>query len=147
VSRAKSRASSNGARKNGAGKKKSGNGIAAGYNRYKEHEGRRYTGMTIGRTHHWHYDRSDWKERKVAPDKWEFTYSTTKRRRKDLIRILRELIANLEREPEQIAPVELYFTHGGKEYRGTGVPVLTPCAEGMYSRELFLLILSHLKRP
>jgi hypothetical protein len=54
--------------------------IAASYNRYKKFGGKQYTGMTIGRTHHWYYDRSDWKEKKVEPDKWEFTYSTTKRR-------------------------------------------------------------------
>lgn len=167
--------------------------VASSYNRFKEYQGRRYTGMTIGRTHHWYYDKSDWREKKVTPDKWEFTYSTTKRRagrapegsgvpvgtgyhwfilahqyveklnandyltqmvglkyklahkraagqkwsasnekrRKELIRILKDLIADLEREPEQIAPVDLDFKHGGKAYVGTGVPILTSCDEGM----------------
>jgi hypothetical protein len=54
--------------------------IAASYNRFKEFEGKRYTGMKVGRTHHWYYDRGDWKEKKVTPEKWEVTYSTTKRR-------------------------------------------------------------------
>jgi hypothetical protein len=55
--------------------------IAATYNKYKKFEGQQYTGMTIGRSHSWHYDQGDWKEKKVAPDKWEFTYAVTKRRR------------------------------------------------------------------
>src|SRR3954470_14131049 len=54
--------------------------VADSYNRYKEYNGQEYRGMTIGRTHHWYYDRSDWKEKKVTPEKWEFAYSTTKRR-------------------------------------------------------------------
>ena len=52
----------------------------ASYNRAKEYKGQRYTGMAVGRTHHWYYDKNDWKEKKVTPEKWEFAYSTTKRR-------------------------------------------------------------------
>jgi hypothetical protein len=169
---------------------------AASYNRYKEYEGRQYTGMAIGRTHHWHYDRGDWKERKVTPDKWELTYSTTKRRagkapegsgapvgtgyhwfilahqyveklnandystqmaglkfklahkraatgkwsvsgekqRKELIQILKDLIADLQKEPEQMTPVELSFEHGGRDYEGTGIPILTSCDKGVCQR-------------
>jgi hypothetical protein len=171
---------------------KAGNDIAFTYNRYKRYQGKQYTGMTIGRTHHWHYDKADWKEKKMTPDKWEFTYNTTKRRvgrapegsgvpvgtayhwfilahqfvekenandyltqmvglkmklahrratghkwsasdekrRKDLIQILKDLIADLEREPEQITPVNIHFEHDGKTYVGTGVPILTSCEEG-----------------
>jgi hypothetical protein len=54
--------------------------ISAGYNTVKEFKGERYTGMAVGRTHHWYYDKGDWKEKKVTPEKWELTYSTTKRR-------------------------------------------------------------------
>jgi hypothetical protein len=54
--------------------------ISATYNAPKEFEGKRYTGMTVGRTHHWYYDKGDWKEKKVTPDKWELTYTTVKRR-------------------------------------------------------------------
>ncbi len=50
------------------------------YDRFKEFEGKHYTGMKVGRSHHWHYDQGDWKEKKVSPEKWEMTYSTTKRR-------------------------------------------------------------------
>jgi hypothetical protein len=54
--------------------------IAASYNEFKEFEGKRYTGMKIGRAHKWYYDKGEWKEKKVTPDKWQFTYAVTKRR-------------------------------------------------------------------
>src|SRR5215208_3846892 len=54
--------------------------ISKGYNEYKEFEGRKYTGMRVGGTHQWYYDKGEWKEKKIAPDKWEFTYATNKRR-------------------------------------------------------------------
>ena len=154
---------------NGHATKATANRGGASYNRAKEYKGQRYTGMAVGRTHHWYYDKSDWKEKKVTPEKWEFTYATTKRRagkapegsgapvgtgyhwfilahqyveklnandyttqmvglkfklahkraagqkwsasvekrRKDLIEILKALIEDLDREPEQIAPVAL----------------------------------------
>ena len=34
------------------------------YNRFKEFEGRRYTGMKIGRGHKWYYDEGVWNEKK-----------------------------------------------------------------------------------
>jgi hypothetical protein len=61
-------------------KKKTKSGIAASYNRFKEYKGKRYTGMKIGRSHKWYYDKGEWKETKVTPDKWKFNYSVTKRR-------------------------------------------------------------------
>jgi hypothetical protein len=60
--------------------KKTGKDIAASYNRYKEFGGHQYTGMQIGRSHHWHYDEGDWKETKITPDLWEISYAVTKRR-------------------------------------------------------------------
>ena len=54
--------------------------ISNGYNEYKEFEGKKYTGMRVGGTHQWYYDKGEWKEKKIAPDKWEFTYATNKRR-------------------------------------------------------------------
>ena len=54
--------------------------ISKGYNEYKEFEGQKYTGMRVGGTHQWYYDKGEWKEKKIAPDKWEFTYATNKRR-------------------------------------------------------------------
>jgi hypothetical protein len=50
------------------------------YNRFKEFEGRRYTGMKIGRGHKWYYDEGIWSEKKVTPDEWQVNYSVTKRR-------------------------------------------------------------------
>jgi len=53
---------------------------AVSYNEFKEYEGQRYTGMTIGRSHKWYYDRGEWKETKVTPDLWQIHYEVTKRR-------------------------------------------------------------------
>jgi hypothetical protein len=179
-----------------AASKSGGKNGAGSYNKFKTYKGRQYTGMAVGRTHHWYYDRSDWKEKKVEPDKWEFTYSTTKRRaghapeesgapvgtgyhwfilahqyveklnandystqmvglkfklahkraatgqwsasdekrRRELIAILKNLIADLEKEPEQVTPVALNFEYKGETYTGTGVPILTSCDEGICQR-------------
>jgi hypothetical protein len=51
-----------------------------GYDKFKEYNGKFYTGMKIGRLHRWHYDKGEWKEKKVTPDKWEFTFNVMKRR-------------------------------------------------------------------
>src|SRR5438067_705179 len=53
---------------------------AVAYNDFKEHEGQRYTGMKIGRSHKWNYDRGEWKEKKITPDLWQIGYAVTKRR-------------------------------------------------------------------
>src|SRR5436190_18739874 len=50
------------------------------YNEFKDYEGQRYTGMTIGRSHKWYYDRGEWKETKITPDLWQVSYAVTKRR-------------------------------------------------------------------
>jgi hypothetical protein len=63
-----------------SGAKPRGN-IAASYNAVKKFQGRRYTGMKIGRGHTWNYDAGQWKETKVTPDEWTFTYAVTKRRK------------------------------------------------------------------
>jgi hypothetical protein len=54
--------------------------LAVSYNEFKEYEGQRYTGMKIGRSHKWHYDRGEWKETKITPDLWRIGYAVTKRR-------------------------------------------------------------------
>ncbi len=54
--------------------------IAKSYNKVKEFEGQQYTGMKVGRSHKWYYDKGEWKEKKVTPDEWEFNYVVTKRR-------------------------------------------------------------------
>jgi hypothetical protein len=53
---------------------------AVSYDEFKEYEGRKYTGMKVGRSHRWKYDAGDWKETKVTPDLWQISYATTKRR-------------------------------------------------------------------
>src|SRR5437588_10126233 len=42
--------------------------LAVSYNEFKEHEGQRYTGMKIGRSHKWYYDKGEWKEKKITQD-------------------------------------------------------------------------------
>ncbi len=54
--------------------------VAATYNEFKEFEGRRYTGMKVGRSHKWYYDKGEWKEKKITPDEWEIHYAVKKRR-------------------------------------------------------------------
>jgi hypothetical protein len=54
--------------------------VAATYDAFKEFEGRRYTGMRVGRGHKWNYDPGVWTEKKVTPDQWEIHYAVTKRR-------------------------------------------------------------------
>lgn len=54
--------------------------IAASYNSFKEYQGQQYTGMKIGRSHKWYYDKGEWKEKKVTPDQWQIHYAVTKRR-------------------------------------------------------------------
>src|SRR5213075_3285764 len=54
--------------------------LAVSYNDFKEHEGQRYTGMKIGRSHKWYYDQGEWKETKITPDLWQIGYAVTKRR-------------------------------------------------------------------
>src|SRR5438067_6010877 len=54
--------------------------LAVSYNDFKEHEGQRYTGMAIGRSHKWYYDKGEWKEKKITPDLWQVGYAVTKRR-------------------------------------------------------------------
>ena len=81
----------NGARRKQAASTRKANGAArkagqpakakgGAYDAFKEFEGQRYTGMKIGRGHKWHYDPGQWTEKKVTPDKWEFSYAVTKRR-------------------------------------------------------------------
>jgi hypothetical protein len=56
------------------------NDISKTYNELKEFEGKQYTGMKVGGSHKWYYNKGEWKEKKITPDKWEFTYDVIKRR-------------------------------------------------------------------
>lgn len=54
--------------------------LAETYNEFKTFEGQAYTGMKVGRSHKWYYDQGEWKEKKITPDLWQFSYAVTKRR-------------------------------------------------------------------
>jgi hypothetical protein len=54
--------------------------LAPTYDRFKLFQGQRYTGMKIGRSHKWYYDKGEWKETKLTPDLWRIDYAVTKRR-------------------------------------------------------------------
>jgi hypothetical protein len=63
-----------------AAAKKNGNEFTEKYNRYKFFGGKQYTGMPVGRSHKWYYDKGEWHDVKITPDLWEIEYSVTKRR-------------------------------------------------------------------
>ena len=50
------------------------------YNEFKVFEGKTYTGMRVGGRHKWYYEKGEWNEKKVTPDRWEFSYAVPKRR-------------------------------------------------------------------
>lgn len=54
--------------------------VAASFNKFKMHDGKQYTGMAVGRSHKWYYDKGEWKETKITPDLWRISYGVTKRR-------------------------------------------------------------------
>ena len=55
--------------------------LAASYNEFKQFEGQQYSGMKVGRSHNWYYDKGEWKETKITPDLWEINYAVVKRRK------------------------------------------------------------------
>src|SRR5262245_18210765 len=54
--------------------------VTATHDAFKEFEGRRYTGMRVGRSHKWNYEPGVWHETKVTPDEWRIDFDVTKRR-------------------------------------------------------------------
>jgi len=50
------------------------------YDDIKQFTGQAYSGMSIGGRHVWEYPNGLWDERKTAPDRWDFTFSSIKRR-------------------------------------------------------------------
>jgi hypothetical protein len=54
--------------------------MAKTYNAFKVFEGKKYTGMRVGGRHKWYYEKGEWNEKKVTPDRWEFSYAVPKRR-------------------------------------------------------------------
>jgi hypothetical protein len=54
--------------------------LAEKYNKFKKYEGKQYTGMPVGKSHKWYYDKGEWHETKITPDVWSISYAVTKRR-------------------------------------------------------------------
>ncbi len=50
------------------------------YDELKCYQGKMYTGMAIGGSHEWVYPDGRWRETKVAPDRWKFSYNSRKER-------------------------------------------------------------------
>ena len=46
----------------------------------KKFHGQVYSGMPVGGTHLWEYPGGIWEERKVAPDRWTFSFTSEKKR-------------------------------------------------------------------
>jgi hypothetical protein len=63
-----------------ATKAKSKKNVSASYNQYKFYNGKQYTGMKVGRSHKWYYDKGIWHDKKLTPDKWAINFEVTKRR-------------------------------------------------------------------
>ena len=61
-------------------KKKTPSKVVGSYETIKDHNGKQYVGMQIGRSHKWYYDKGEWKDKKITPDLWEIRYAVTKRR-------------------------------------------------------------------
>jgi hypothetical protein len=76
----KTRASKQKLVKTASKKKEASVDLSKSYNEYKNFEGQQYTGMKVGRSHKWYYDKGEWKETKITPDLWEISYAVTKRR-------------------------------------------------------------------
>jgi hypothetical protein len=50
------------------------------YNTYKVYGEKQYSGMKVGGSHKWYYDKGVWRDKKITPDLWEIHYAVTKRR-------------------------------------------------------------------
>ena len=50
------------------------------YDDLKEFEGETYSGMSVGGEHSWIYPNGLWRETKITPDKWTFTFASLKER-------------------------------------------------------------------
>jgi hypothetical protein len=62
--------------------------------------------------------------KRADKDKWSATGPT---QHKQLIRILKNVIAGLEQNPEMMIPVQLNFEYRNKSYTGVGIPIMSSC--------------------
>lgn len=61
--------------------------------------------------------------KRAAKGNWSASVST---QRKNLLKILKEMVAQLEKKP-----VPLKFTYNDIEYKGEGIPVAGACIDGV----------------
>jgi hypothetical protein len=61
-------------------KKQTPKNLSKNYNQFKHFGDQEYTGMKVGRSHKWYYDKGEWHETKITPDLWEISYNVIKRR-------------------------------------------------------------------
>lgn len=54
--------------------------VSESYNKFKTFGGKTYTGMAVGRSHKWYYDKGIWHDTKITPELWSISYAVTKRR-------------------------------------------------------------------
>jgi hypothetical protein len=50
------------------------------FDNLKKFQGQVYSGMSVGGTHVWEYPCGIWREQKVAPDRWAFSFRSDKKR-------------------------------------------------------------------
>lgn len=51
------------------------------YDKIKEYKGKKYADVKVGHGHTWQYEAGEWKETKVTPNKWKFSYKVGKKRK------------------------------------------------------------------
>ena len=47
----------------------------------KRYKGEIYTGMPVGKSHHWIYPNGTWREEKISPDRWRIDFRSMKQRK------------------------------------------------------------------
>jgi hypothetical protein len=61
-------------------------------------------------------------------DKWSASDAT---QRKHLVQILKDIIVELQKEPEKTVPVLIEFDYKNEHYKGVGIPVMSSCKNGV----------------
>lgn len=51
------------------------------FDKLKEYNGKKYTGMQVGGTHKWFYNDAEWEETKTGPDEWTIKLTSIKQRK------------------------------------------------------------------
>lgn len=66
--------------------------------------------------------------KRAGKDNWSLSDNA---QRKALVKILKEFIEELEKEPEKTVPVPLDFEYKKKRYKGVAIPVMSSCEDGV----------------